>query len=93
MIRSVAGQYRDIIAMFHISNPNAKLQQDVWVENVEIITKLGFQVVTLTVGNEINHKFFKQILMSNVKDSIENPFSISRPIFHGFDTVHLFKCF
>ena len=50
--------------------------------------------MSLTDGNEVNHKFFKQILMSYIlKDSMENPFSIPQTIFLAFDTVHLFKCF
>ena len=62
MIRSVGGSYRGIIAVFPVSNLNAKLQRDLWFRNIEILEKLGFDVVvTLTDGNEIKSKFFKEI--------------------------------
>ena len=95
MIRSVGGSYRDVIAMFPVSNLNAKLQQDLWFRNINILETLGFDVVvTLTDGNEINSKFYKEIIVSKtLKDSIKNPFNDSRLIFLGFDSVHIFKCF
>ena len=95
MIRSVGGSYRDVIAMFPVSNLNAKLQQDLWFSNINILETLGFDVVvTLTDGNEINSKFYKEIIVSKtLKDSIKNPFNDSRLIFLGFDSVHIFKCF
>ena len=49
MIRSVDGSYRDVIAMLPVSNLNAKLQRDLFFRNIEILEKLGFDVVvTLT---------------------------------------------
>ena len=95
MIRSVGGSYRDIIAMCPISNLNAKLQHDIWFKNIKILESLGFDVVvTLTDGNEVNNKFFKEILGSkNLKDSVKNPFNDNRMIYLGFDSVHIFKCF
>ena len=49
--------------MYPITNLNAKLQKEVWLKNVQILEDLGFEVVvvTLTDGNEVNHKFFKDI--------------------------------
>ena len=93
MIRSVGGSHRDV--MFPVSNLNAKLQQDLWFRNIKILETLGFDVVvTLTDGNEINSKFYKEIIVSKtLKDSIKNPFNDSRFIFLGFDSVHIFKCF
>ena len=94
MIRSVAGTYRDIICMLPVSNLNAKVQYELWTKNAKVLDELGFDVViALTDGNEINHKFFKDILCSRTfRDSIQNPFNISRSIFLGFDAVHIFKC-
>ena len=67
MIRSIVGSYRDIIAMCPVTNLNAELQKEMWMKNVKILEGLGFEVVvTLTDGNEVNHKFFKDILMSKV---------------------------
>ena len=44
---------------------NAELQKEMWMKNVKILECLGFEVVvTLTDGNEVNHKFCKDILMS-----------------------------
>ena len=85
MIRSIAGSYRDIIAMCPITNLNAKLQKEIWFKNVKILEDLVFEVlVTLTDGNEVNHKFFKEILMSNI---LQDPFNTSRLMFFGFDPV------
>ena len=95
MIRSVRGSYRDVIAMFPVSNLNVKLQRDRWFRNIEILEKLEFDVVVaLTDGNEINSKFVKEITVSKtLKDLIKNPFNASRLIFLCFDSVHIFKCF
>ena len=93
MIRSVGGSYCDVIAMFPVSNLNAKHQRDFWFSNIEILENLGFDVVvTLTDGNEIHSKYFKEITVSKtLKDSIKNPFNDSRFIFFCFDSVHIFK--
>ena len=95
MIRSVGGSYCDVIAMFPVSNLNAKHQRDLWFRNIEILENQGFDVVViLTDGNEIHSKFFKEITVSKtLKDSIKNPFNDSRFIFLCFDSVHIFKCF
>ena len=95
MIRSIAGSYRDFIAMCPITNLNAKLQKEIWFKNVKILEDLVFEVlVTLTDGNEVNHRFFKEILMSNIlQGSMQTPFNTCRLMFFGFDPVHLFKCF
>ena len=52
---------------------------------LNVLEGLGFEgVVTLTDGNEVNHKFFQDILMSKVlQDSIRNPFNDSHLIFLG----------
>ena len=95
MVRAITRSYRDIITMCPITNLNAKLQKEIWFKNVKILEDLVFEVlVTLTGGNEVNHKFFKEILMSNIlQDSMQTPFNTSRLMFFGFDPVHLFKCF
>ena len=57
MIRSVAGRYRDLICKLPVSKLNSSLQK-VWFKNVEVLEELGFDVVvTLTDGNEVNHKY------------------------------------
>ena len=95
MIRSVAGRYRDLISVQPVSKLNSSMQKDVWFKNIKVLEELGFDVVvTLTDGNNVKHKFFKEILTSKtLQDSLRNPFNESRVIFLGFDTVHLFKCF
>ena len=95
MIRSVAGRYRDLRSMQPVSKLNSSLQKDVWFKNIKVLEEVGFDVVvTLTDGNNVNHKFFKEILMSKtLQDSLSNPFNESQVIFPSFDTVHLFKCF
>ena len=66
-----------------------------WMKNVEILEDIGFDVVvTLTDGNEVNHKFFKSLTADKAfRDSIQNPFNLHRLIYMAFDPVHLFKCF
>ena len=95
MVGSIAGWYRDVIAMLTVYNLNAKMQTDLWTKNIEISEEIGFGlVITLTDGNEVNHKFFKNIVGDNIlQDYIRNPFNFSRYMFIAFDPVHLFECF
>ena len=64
------------------------------MKNVEILEDIGFDVVvTLTDGNEANHKLKSLTADKAFRDSIQNPFNLHRLIYMAFDPVHLFKCF
>ena len=54
-----------------------------------ILESLGFDVVvTLTDGNEVNSKFYKDILASKIlKSSLRSPFNSNRNIYLLFDSV------
>ena len=57
-----------------------------WMKNVGILEDIGFDVVvTLTDGNEVNHKFFKSLTVDKAfRDSIQNPFNLHSLIYMAF---------
>ena len=100
MIKSVAGKYRDIIAMLPCSTLNAKKQYEIW-ENLfptlfPTLCEICFDpVLAMTDGNHVNHKFFKDFICDGVMNMwVHNPCNqIINKMFLLFDTVHIFKCF
>ena len=90
MVKSIAGKYRDIVAMSPIHNINAEILSKIWKSCLKVLTEIGFQVViTMTDGLEANVRFFKIVTSGSVV--IENPYFKSQFIFFLFDLVHLFK--
>ena len=96
MIKSVAGKYRDVVAMIPISNLTADKQYTAWYNTASALTEIGFDIgLTMMDGNNVNHTFFSKIcgnMRKALKTSIDSPFSGSK-MFVGFDPIHLFKCF
>ena len=67
MIKSVAGKYRDIIAMLPCSTLNAKKQHEIWENLFPTLCDIGFDpVLTMADGNHANHKFFKDFICDGV---------------------------
>ena len=92
MIKSVAGKYRDIIAMVHISNLNADKQYTIWCNTASALKEIGFVIVlTMTDGNKVNVTFFNRICEGSIKTWINSPFT-GEKMYLGFDPIHLFKC-
>ena len=96
MIKSAAGKYRDIIVMLPRSTLNAKKQYEMWKYLLPTLCEIGFDpVVTMTDGNHVNHKFFKDFICDGVMNMwVHNPCNqVIYQMFLLFNTVHVFKCF
>ena len=93
MIKSVAGKYRDIIAMVPISNLHADKQYTTWCNTAPALKEIGFDIVfIMTDGNKVNVTFFNRICEGSIKTWINSPFTGAK-MYLGFDPIHLFKCF
>ena len=59
MLKSVAGPYRDVVAMSPITNISAEKIHQVWEDVVKKVTELDFNVVATTCDcHSSNMKFF-----------------------------------
>ena len=95
MIKSIAGGYRDVIAMSPIDEISAEKIHAIWSDAVKKLTiDLGFNVCATTADNhKSNMKHFKKILCPGELESyIPNPFDSSKKIFLLFDSTHILKC-
>ena len=95
MIKSVAGKYRDVISMYPVNNLTAAKQYAMWWSAVKNLTEIGFDtVVTMTDGNEVKAKCFKDYICNGTMQLwVDNPFAPGKRIFLMFDPTHLFKNF
>lgn len=93
MIKSVAGNYRDVVAITCIVKINAEILYKVWMNVVKAVTELGFDISsTTTDGHSSNVKLFKEKLCAGfMKTWIPNPINSGNRIFLLFDPTHLFK--
>ena len=93
MIKSVAGNYKDVVSITCVVNMNADILHKVWLNVVKVVTELKFDItVTMTDGYSSNVKFFKEKLCDGVmKMWVPNPLSPGNRIFLLFDPTHLFK--
>ena len=89
MIKSVAGPYRDIVAMSPMSVTNCDTILTVWKNVVKRTTDLGFNVVATTSdGHKANMKMFKKpSCAGRLENWIYNPYDESKNIFLLFDTI------
>ena len=95
MIKSVAGGYRDVVAMSPIDELNAEKIHTIWRDTVKKLTiDLQVDVVATTADNHnSNMKHFKKILCpGKLQNFIINPFDKSKKIFLLFDPTHILKC-
>ena len=61
MIKAVAGKYKDVIGLVPCLTPDAKKQHELWIKILPAC-KIGFEpIITMTDGNQVNHKFYKDI--------------------------------
>ena len=77
MIKSIAGNYRDIIAMVPIVNINTDILYKVWLNVLKVVSNLGFNVTdTMTDGHSSNVKFCTKLSKGVLLPSIPNPFNL-----------------
>ena len=76
MLKSIAGKYRDIIAMVPVVNINAGILYDVWKNVMKVTAEIGFDVaVTMTDGHSSNMSLFNSKILKNAQDlCVENEF-------------------
>lgn len=92
MIKSVAGKYKDLVAMYPMAKLTAAKQFDCYKEVMTLLKNISFNVVAVSVDNATtNRKFFVDCLCAgnlrtNIIDSVTG-----QPLFLIFDPVHDFK--
>ena len=94
MIKSVGGKYMDMVCMSPIDNLDSDILHAMWLNVLETLTKIGFDVVSDTVdGHSSNRKFYKEkVCGGTMKTQVPHPFKEGSWLFPLFDTVHVWKC-
>ena len=94
MIASVAGTYRDMVAMIPISKIDATIIQNNFQKIVKALSDIGLELVAMSVdGHSSNRKFYQMLCGGSLAPSIAHPVYPGKRIFLLFDPVHLFKNF
>ena len=95
MITSIAGKYRDIVAMVPITNINAVKLYFIWKDVITKISKTGFDIaVTMTYGHSANMNLFNKTILRNADDLyVLNEKDAGSRNFPFYDNTHLFKNF
>ncbi len=92
MIKSVAGQYSDMVAMCPTKNLEADKLAKETMKVLGSLRDLGFKVLVLSLDNATPYrKFLLQLCGGTLKPSIPNPEDPDSPLFLTFDAVHNFK--
>ena len=95
MLKSVAGKYRDIVAMAPISNISADKLYKIWIDVVTKVSKIGFDTpVTMTDGHSSNMSLFNKKLLK-CKTDMYTIIDVDTQAknFPCYDFTHLFKNF
>lgn len=92
MIKSVAGKYKDLVAIYPMSKLSADKQNDCFKEVVQTLRSVDVNVVAISVDNaSINRKFFTDCLCEGqLKTHVCDPVT-GQPMFLIFDPVHDLK--
>ena len=92
MIKSLAGKYKDVVALYPMSKLTASKQFDCYKEVMQLLHGLSLNVVGISVDNATtNRKFYIDYLCDGVlKTSVTDPVT-GQPIFLIFDPVHNLK--
>ena len=70
MIKSVAGNYKDVVSITCIVNIDADILYQVWLNVVKAVTELQFDItVTMTEGHKSNVRLFIEKLCGGVMDT------------------------
>ena len=93
MISSLSSQYRDVVRMVPLNKINVQIVTNTFLEIVDIVEKVGFNVVAVCADNHpVNCSFFKQKLCNGeLKPYVNHPVDNTRPLFILFDSTHNFK--
>ena len=95
MIKSVAGKYRDNVALIPLASIDSKILKAANMQVLEAMKTIGFRVVPLLAdGHSVNTKCYKdEFCNKKLQHSVANPVSPDQKLFLLFDPVHIFKNF
>ena len=92
MVKSVASEYRDIIAMLEVSKNGSNVLHNIWTNVIGTLTEIEFDVAAIiTDGHSSNTKFFKEMIKKGDNYYCKQLQKKKNHIFLIHDTVHLFK--
>lgn len=92
MITSIAGRYRDMVAMHPISKIDFQVIEKNFLQVLGAVTDIGFDVVGVsTDGHSSNRKFYEQLCGGKIAPFMSHPKVPGEKIHLLFDPVHLFK--
>ena len=92
MVKALSSGYRDMVGIFPIKNIKADSLKCCYDKVMELIHKVGFNVVAISIDNaSANRKFYKDCLCNGSwKNSIKNSYT-GGTIFLVFDPTHIIK--
>lgn len=93
MVKSLAGQYSDVVAMFPMSNLTVKKLEECFMLAFKLSLDSGFRVIlTVADNHKVNRQFFKDCLCEGeLKPLARNPLNHSLPLFVLIDPTHTIK--
>ncbi len=93
MIKSVAGKFSDVVALFPIKKMDAKIIFDAFNKVLKLLCNVGFYVTVVSVDNATaNRRFYAEILChNNLTPRIPHLLLPVTPMFLLFDSTHNFK--
>lgn len=92
MVKSIAGKYRDIVAMYPMCKLTADKQNECYKEVSLLLKSVQLNVVAISVDNaSTNRKFFTEFLCSGTLRTHVVDSATQQPIFLIFDPVHDLK--
>ncbi len=93
MVKSIGGNYSDVVALFPVRNLDAKRIYQEFMGVMKELTSIGYQVTAVSVDNAApNRKFYVEELCSgNIKTKVAHPELPDQEIYLLFDAVHNFK--
>ncbi|XP_040575184.1 uncharacterized protein [Lepeophtheirus salmonis] len=96
MVKSVLGNYSDMVAMVPITNISSSIIKQYYMKVLQLVTKVGLEpVATITDAHASNRKFYVDELGDGrFPRYILNPFSTNeQKIFMLFGPIHILKKF
>ncbi len=94
MIKSVRGNYSDMVALCPTKNLDAEKLQSETAKVLDALESLGFDVLLISTDNASpNRKYFFKLSGSrgSLQTSVANPVNPEKELFLIFDSVHDFK--
>lgn len=91
MVKSIKGNYRDVVSLFPIHNLTADKLKECYEKTMFTLRSVSLNVVGISVDNAaVNRKFYALICEGNLQTHVVDPVT-GQPIFLFFDPVHNIK--